>query len=405
MAKRPTFAAWLDDTNDVIKVFLAAGQIPDLINLAGGLPAPEVWPVAPLADIASDAVQTHSNAVLNYSPVDGLPDLRDAIAARFTKGALQLTRENVLIVSAGTQGLDLLGKVLLEEGATIACQSPAYLGALDAWRPRRPDYRPMRLEANDLDLGAAFTGAQFAYVVPNFSNPSGRLVEMDQRRALLAAAQDTGTWLVEDDPYAGLFFEGAPLPTLLALSAQGDATYQGPVIYLGTVSKELAPGLRVGWVIAAPEVIKAMTAAKQGSDMFTCGLAQQTVLGAMRQGLSESGVAKAVDLYRARRDALVAAMDQHLSPYFDWDVPKGGMFVWATAKDPDFDTDQLMQVGLGHKVCISPGSVFDPLGKDRRSVRINFTFNSEDRLQEGVKRLAAASRDLIKDAGKLNQIA
>ncbi|MEM9715661.1 MAG: PLP-dependent aminotransferase family protein [Pseudomonadota bacterium] len=398
MAQRPAFAKWLDDTNDVIAVFLAAGQIPDLINLAGGLPAPEVWPVDGLADLARDAVLDHPSDVLNYSPVDGLPALRDEIATRFSKGDLNLTRDNVLIVSAGTQGLSLLGQVLLEEGAAIACQSPAYLGALDAWRPRRPDYRPIRLEANDLDLATSFADTQFAYVVPNFSNPSGRLVEMDQRHALIDAAEAAQTWLVEDDPYAGLFFEGEPLPSLLELSAKGNPVYEGPVVYMGTVSKELAPGLRVGWVIAAPEMIAALKAAKQGSDMFTCGLAQQTVLGAMQKGLSAKGMAAAVDLYRTRRDALLAAMDTHLSPYFDWDVPKGGMFVWATAKDPSLDTNALMQVGLDHKVCISPGSVFDPLGMDRRSVRINFTYNDEARLAEGVKRLAEATKSLVKQA-------
>ena len=396
MAPRPKFNAWLKDKNDVIKVFLAAGQIPDLINLAGGLPAPESWPVAELSDLAGQAVLDNTAGVLNYSPIDGLPELRDAIAARYSKDALKLTRENVLITSAGTQALDLAGKVLIEEGAKIACQTPAYLGALDAFRSRRPSYTPFDLTANDLDLQGAFGGAQFAYVVPNFSNPSGRLVGMDQRQDLLDSVDATGTWIIEDDPYAGLFYEGEPLPSLLEMSATGDQTYQGPVIYMGTVSKELAPGLRVGWVIAAPEMIEAMTAAKQGSDMFTSGLTQQVVLGAMRKDLPAQAQKQVVDLYRKRRDALADAMDEHLSDYFDWDVPKGGMFIWATAKDPLLNTDDLMKVGLDHKVCISPGSVFDPLGQDRRSVRINFTFNSEDMLAEGVRRLGAATRAILK---------
>ena len=395
MAQRPAFASWLNDTNDVIKVFLAAGQIPGLINLAGGLPAPETWPVDALTEFAANAIPKAPDDVLNYSPVDGFPDLRDAVAERYSKNDLRLTRENVLITSAGTQGLDLLGKVLLEEGADVACQSPAYLGALDAWRPRRPNYRPMRLEANDLDLHSAFAGAQFAYVVPNFSNPSGRLVGADQRRDILEAAKQTGTWLVEDDPYAGLFYDCEPLPSLLEMSATGEATYEGPVVYMGTVSKELAPGLRVGWVIAAPEMIAALTAAKQGADMFTCGIAQQMVLEALRSGLAKQTLAETVKLYRQRRNALVAAMDAHLSDYFDWDVPQGGMFVWATAKDPNLDTNALMQVGLEHKVCISPSSVFDPMGQDHRSARINFTFNDAEKLREGVRRLAAATQAML----------
>ncbi|MEO1562043.1 MAG: PLP-dependent aminotransferase family protein [Pseudomonadota bacterium] len=396
MAQRPAFASWLNDTNDVIKVFLAAGQIPDLINLAGGLPAPETWPVDALTEFAAGAIPKATDAVLNYSPVDGFPDLRDAVAERYSKNGLRLTRENVLITSAGTQGLALLGMALLEQGASVACQSPAYLGALDAWRPRRPTYRPMRLEANDLDLNMSFDGAQFAYVVPNFSNPSGRLVGTEQRREILAAAEETRIWVVEDDPYAGLFYDCDPLPSLLEMSATGEETYTGPVVYLGTVSKELAPGLRVGWVIAAPEMVAALTAAKQGADMFTCGIAQQVVLEALRSGLSEQTLKETVKLYHRRRDALVSAMDRHLSPYFDWDVPQGGMFVWATAKDPSLNTNALMEVGLRHKVCISPSSVFDPMGRDHRSARINFTFNSEDRLEEGVRRLAAATAALLR---------
>ena len=394
MPQRPSFAKWLDDTNDVIKVFLAAGQIPDLINLAGGLPAPESWPVEALSELAGQAVLENTNGVLNYSPIDGLPELRDAIAARYSTGHLKLTRDNVIITSAGTQALGLAGTVLLEEGQKVACQTPAYLGALDAFRSRRPAYVPMDLTANDLDLEAAFEGAQFGYVVPNFSNPSGRLVEMDQRHALLEAAEKTGIWLIEDDPYAGLFYEGEPLPSLLEMSARGDTTYQGPIIYMGTVSKELAPGLRVGWVIAAPEMIAAMTAAKQGSDMFTSGLTQQVVLSAMQKRVTKDTQSKTVALYKQRRDALVAAMEDHLSAHFDWEVPTGGMFIWATAKDPDLDTNALMRTGLDYKVCISPSSVFDPMGQDRRSARINFTFNPEDKLTEGVKRLAAATRAL-----------
>ncbi|MGR3804387.1 aminotransferase-like domain-containing protein [Marinibacterium profundimaris] len=391
---RPALARWLSQTNDVTQTFLAAGRIPGLINLAGGLPDPSVWPVDALAGYAQSAVADHPGDSLAYSPIDGLPGLRDVIAARFSRGDLKLGRENVMVTTGGMQALDLVGKVLLDQGDAIAAQSPAYLGALDAWMPRGPAYRPMRLDTNDVDIAGCMAGAKFAYTVPNFSNPSGRLVEADQRQELVAAAHDTGCWLVEDDPYGALYYDGDPLPRLLDLSAkgQGDGPYDGPVIYLGTLSKELAPGMRIGWVIAAPEMIVALTTAKQGSDMFTSGICQRMAQSALEDGLPEQVLPQIIDLYRARRDALCAAMAEHLGDLYDWDVPKGGMFVWAVAKDPRLNTDALMTRGLDHGVCISPSSVFDPEGKDHRATRLNFTLNPPEKLAEGVRRLAEATR-------------
>ena len=388
---RPAFARWLAQTNDVTQIFLSAGQAPDLINMAGGLPDPTTWPVAELSALAASAVGDHTTEALGYGPIEGLPALRDALAARFGTPELTLTRANVLVTTGGMQALDLIGKALLEECGLIAAQTPAYLGALDAWRPRLPRYRTMRLEAPDFDPIAGFAGAQFAYTVPNFSNPTGRLVGLDSRRAMVAAAETTGTWLVEDDPYGTLYYDAAPLPRMLTLSGAGQSgVYAGPVVYLGTLSKELAPGFRIGWVIAAPEMIAALTAAKQGADMCTSGLSQRVALKAFETGLVDRINPGILSLYRSRRDALCETMTEHLAQYFDWQIPVGGMFVWATAKDPALDTDRLLRQALKCGVGITPSSVFDPHGEDRRSIRINFTLNAPDRLAEGVRRLTRA---------------
>lgn len=396
-ARRPHFANWLAESNDVTQTFLSAGQIPGLINMAGGLPDPATWPVSDLSMLAAKAVADHPGEALAYAPIEGLPGLRDLIAARFSAPRLSLTRENVLITTGGMQALDLLGKVLLDGGGLIAAQTPAYLGALDAWKPRYPAYRPMRLEAEDFDPVAAFGGAQFAYTVPNFSNPTGRLIGLDDRRALVAAAEVTGTWLVEDDPYGTLYYDGAPLPRMLNLCGKGEAIYNGPVIYLGTLSKELAPGFRIGWVIAAPEMIKVLISAKQGSDMSTSGLSQRIAQDAFAAGLSERVLPAILALYRSRRDALCTAMARHLGDLFEWDIPTGGMFVWATARNPALNTDTLLREALAHGVCITPSSVFDPEAKNRRSIRINFTLNNPEKLEEGVRRLAEATRATICD--------
>ncbi|MFC3182137.1 aminotransferase-like domain-containing protein [Cypionkella sinensis] len=396
-SRRPAFAKWLGDTNDVTQIFLSAGQIPGLINMAGGLPDPQTWPIKAMSDLAAKAVQDHPTDALAYAPIEGLPALRDLIAARFSAPGLLLSRENVLITSGGMQGLDLIGKVLLEEGSLIAAQTPAYLGALDAWRPRRPSYRPMRLDANDFAPETALHGTQFAYTVPNFSNPTGRLVPLADRQALVAAAQATGTWLIEDDPYGTLYYDSAPLARMLTLAATGGA-YDGPVIYLGTLSKELAPGFRVGWVIAAPEMIQALVMAKQGSDMSTSGIGQRITLDAFASGLTDSILPNILNLYRDRRDALCAAMRTHLADLFDWQTPEGGMFVWATARNPALNTDHLLRAALANGTCITPSSVFDPTGQNRRAIRINFTFNPPEKLTEGIRRLATATRACLAEA-------
>jgi 2-aminoadipate transaminase len=400
VAPRPAFARWLGATNDVTRRFLAAGRIPGLINIAGGLPAPELYPAAEVAELARRAIAEHPQDTLGYGPIEGLPELRDALAARFSTSELRLTRENLLVTTSGMQGLDLIGKALLEEGGLIAGQFPTYLGALDAWRPRRPAYRNLLLEEPGFDPLAAMAGAQFAYTVPNFSNPTGRLVGLPLRQALVDAAHRTGVWLIEDDPYGALHYDGAPLPRLLALSGrrQRGRLYDGPVLYMGTLSKEIAPGLRIGWVIAAPEMIEALTLAKQGSDMCTSGVTQRIALAALESGLVERLRPVIVDLYRARRDALCAALAEHLAEWFAWEVPVGGMFVWAVARDPALDTDRLFQAGLGAGVCVTPSSVFDPAGYNRRALRLNFTLNPPDRLAEGVRRLAAAVRTLAQEA-------
>lgn len=399
-APRPAFAGWLGTTNDVTRRFLGAGRIPGLVNMAGGLPAPEIYPAAEIAELARLVIAEHPQECLGYGPIEGLPDLRDAIAARFATAELRLRPENVLVTTSGMQGLDLVGKVLLEEGGLIAGQFPTYLGALDAWRPRRPAYRNLVLDQPGFDAVAALAGAQFAYTVPNFSNPTGRMVGPETRRALVEAAHRTGTWLVEDDPYGALHYDGPRQPRLLELSAgrRPGRLYDGPVVYMGTLSKEVAPGLRVGWVIAAPDMIEALVMAKQGSDMCTSGITQRIALAALEGGLIERLQPVIVGLYRARRDALCAALAQHLADWFEWQVPTGGMFVWAVARDPAFDTDLLLPVALEAGVSVAPSSVFDATGRNRRALRLNFTLNPPDRLEEGVRRLAGAMRAFLREA-------
>ena len=399
ISKRP-FAKWLGDTNEVTRIFLAAGEIPDMINLAGGLPEPSVWPADIIADMAYKAVLENTEEALAYSPIEGLPRLRDVIAERYNNNETKLTRDNVLVTTGGMQALDLLGKIMLDEGGLIAGQFPTYLGALDAWRPRKPSYRPMHLEGNKkFDAHAALEGAKFGYIVPNFSNPSGFLVPLETRKSFVDAAHATGTLLIEDDPYGTLYLDGPPLPRLLDLSAKRQiGPYDGPIVYLGTLSKMLVPGLRIGWVIGAPDVITALTLAKQGSDICTSGLCQKIAQEAFSQGLIEDILAPTLSIYKTRRDVLCDAMEANLSELFQWTKPQGGMFVWAQAIDPRIDTDLLLHTAMDCGVCVSPSSAFDPSGANKNSIRINFTLNEPDKLNVGIKRLATATRRLLAES-------
>ncbi|MEM7216301.1 MAG: PLP-dependent aminotransferase family protein [Pseudomonadota bacterium] len=387
----PENAIWLNETNDITRMFLAAGRIPDMVNIAGGLPEASLYPHEELAEISNRVLLDNPGDCLNYPPIDGLPQLRDCIAERYTTTDLKLTRDNVLILTGGMQGLDLVGKGLVNPGDKIAVQSPAYLGALDAWKPRMPQLDPFFPDANDFQPAKQFHNAKFAYTVPNFSNPTGKLVGVAQREAMIEAALECGSWILEDDPYGALFYDHEPLPRMIDLwSKQNPGEYRGPILYLGTFSKQVAPGLRVGWIIGPPDMIETLTIVKQGSDMCTSGLSQMIAQQAYEEGLPDRILPEILDTYRTRRDALCDAMTESLNQYFYWEKPVGGMFVWATAKQDIADTDRLLEDAMAEKVCISPSSAFDPLGTDRSSVRLNFTFTPPQRLREGARRLAVA---------------
>lgn len=392
---RAAFAGWLSKTNEITRAFLGAGEIEGLINIAGGLPDPATYPAEDIAKIAAKAIRDYPAETLGYSPIEGLTDLRNLIAQRFSTPSMTLSTRNVLITTSGMQGLDLVGKALLDNGDVVAGQFPTYLGALDAWRPRQPKFRNMDFTAEGFDPVAAMQGAKFAYTVPNFSNPTGRLVGSQMREALVAAANFSGAWLVEDDPYGSLNFEGPLPPTALQIAMQSGDT--GPVVYMGTMSKLISPGLRVGWVIAAPEMIEALTLAKQGSDMCTSGITQRIAFELLKSGMIEARQSEVAAHYRSRRDALCAALSEHLSKWFEWEVPAGGMFVWARARDGRIDTDRLFEIGLEEKVCISPSSVFDAHGDDRQGIRLNFTLNTEEDLVEAIRRLARTVERFLKE--------
>jgi 2-aminoadipate transaminase len=392
---RPPYAAWLRSTNNITQQFLSLGSKPDVISMAGGLPASEFYPVAAVEEATRAALARWGSQALEYGAVEGFPALRDAIAARISGATGGLfTRENILLTTGSMQGLDLIGKVLLDPGDLVVAQFPTYLGALDAWRPRGPRYAKLDWTLTAPGFEETLREAKFVYAVPNYSNPTGVLVPQHERRALLDKVVAAGTWLVEDDPYLPLQLDGAAGASILAhdRARHGADRYDGSVLYLGTLSKSLVPGLRVGWVVAEPKIIQMLALAKQSTDLSSSMFAQSVALALIEGTVEAEQVVLTVAAYRARRDALCAAAAECLSPWFEWEVPPGGMFVWMRATHPGIDTNVLYTHALAENVAFVPSSVFDPSGELRSAMRLNFTRNPPEVLADGIRRLARAVR-------------
>jgi len=390
--QRPAYAEWLQSTNNISQQFLAFGGRADVVSLAGGLPAAELYPVAAIQAATERALAKHGTAALEYGAIEGFPGLRQLIAARVSaETGGTFTAANVLVTTGSMQALDLIGKVLLDAGDLIVAQSPTYLGALDSWRPRGPRYHKLDWDGEDAGIATALAQAKFVYAVPNYSNPTGVLVSQDRRAALLDQVIAAGTWLVEDDPYNSIQLDGPPGPSILShYTARHTGPYDGPVIYLGTLSKSLVPGLRVGWVVAAPGMIQTLALAKQASDLSSSMFTHAVALELLEQNFDQEHSRAIVPHYRERRDALCEEASRRLADWFDWDVPVGGMFVWMRNRDRTIDTDELYRFAIEEKVAFVPSSVFDFTGEDRFAMRVNFTRSSPEVIREGVRRLERA---------------
>ncbi|WP_162539147.1 PLP-dependent aminotransferase family protein [Granulicella sp. WH15] len=394
---RPASARWISSSNNLTQQFLSFGGQPDMVSLAGGLPAAELYPVAAIQAASQRALANHGTAALEYGPVEGLPALRQLIADRVSaETGGSFSPANVMLTTGAMQALDLIGKVLVDAGDLIVTQSPTYVGALDAWRPRSPRYHKLDWTLHDPSLDRNLREAKFVYTVPNYSNPTGVLVSQECRAALLEKVIEAGTWLVEDDPYHSLQLDGPTGQTILHhYVAQNPGPYAGPVIYLGTVSKSLVPGLRVGWIIAEANLIQSLAVAKMSSDLSSSMFTQAVAFELLHANVDRTHAATMIPAYRERRDALCREAALRLSPWFEWETPVGGMFVWMRARNNAIDTNELYRFAVEEKVAFVPSSVFDFTGEDRFAMRVNFTRNAPEVLAEGVRRLERAIRNYL----------
>ena len=387
-------------TSSAIRELLKLTSRADIISFAGGLPAPELFPVEQVRAAVDTVLTEHGTSALQYSTTEGYPPLREMITRHMARYGIKVGIESVLITTGSQEALDLIGKILINPGDRILTETPSYLGALQAFTMYGADYVSVPIDDDGLETSrleeALRAGPKFMYVLPNFQNPAGVTLSLPRRRELVGLSDRYGIPIVEDDPYGQLRYEGQHLPPLVVLDAElhndhQNGRYRGGVIYLSTFSKTLAPGLRLGWVVAPTEVIQRLVMAKQGTDLHSSTFDQMVAHEVARSGFIDQHVARLREVYRRRRDVMLQALEQVLPPETGvrWTRPHGGLFLWVTLPE-SLDASRLLETAVEEKVAFVPGVCFDPAGLVRNTMRLNFSNASEPMIREGIARLGAA---------------
>jgi 2-aminoadipate transaminase len=378
-----------------IREMLKVTQDPSVISFGGGLPAAELFPVEEVSAAQDRVMRTRGAAALQYSVTDGIRELREWVAARMgAKHGLSVSADDVVITGGSQQGLDLYGRVFLDPGDAVALANPSYLGAIQAFDAFEADYVPVASdgegivpEALDAALARCAVPPKFLYLVPNFDNPSGTTLAAERRPRIVEICARHGVPILEDDPYGEIAFEDAPPPALATYAAQGRVTY------LGTGSKIVAPGLRVAWMVVPDRELRdKIVTAKQGADLHSSSYAQHVFHEYVSdEGRLDAHVGRIRATYRARRDAMLAALEREMPSHVRWNAPRGGMFLWATV-GAGIDTEELFEVAVRDRVVFVPGRPFHPNRDAGDGMRLNFSAMSEERIAEGIARLARAVR-------------
>ena len=383
----------------IIRELLKFTMQPDVISFAGGLPAPELFPLEEFEAASCRLLHEHGASALQYGPTEGYAPLRQFICERMNRQGIKVEPGNVLITSGSQQALDLIGKILINPGDRVLVEEPTYLGALQAWNAYQAEYVGVPMDDHgmrtELLEDALRVGPKFMYILPNFQNPGGTTLALERRRDLVRLSNKYGIPLVEDDPYGALRFEGQPLPPLVTLDADyqtgvkpnGHGFMVGNVLYLGTFSKTLAPGLRLGWIVAPLEVIDQLVMAKQGTDLHTSSFDQMLAYEIVKGGFLDQHVQIIRKVYQERRDVMLAALERCFPEGCSWTRPEGGLFLWARV--PEWiDTGAMMADAANMKVAYAPGFAFyaDP-ARGHNTMRLNFSNAQPAQIEEGIRRL------------------
>jgi 2-aminoadipate transaminase len=365
-----------------------------IISFAGGLPAADMFPITALQEACQRVLAEHGARALQYGPTQGYRPLREMISRHTARYGISITPDQVLVTSGAQQALDLIGKVFMNPGDRILVEAPTHAGALEAWQSYQAEYVGVPLDAEgiqtDLLEAALRSGPKLLYVLPNFHNPTGVTLSLARRLKLVALADQYGVPILEDDPYGQLRYAGehiAPLAVLDGrLHTREHLPDSGNVLYLCTFSQTLAPGLRLGWMIAPVDVMQHLVQAKQGADLQTSLFLQMVAYEVARGGFLDHHVRELRVIYRERRDAMLIALRHSFPPETTWTEPQGGLFVWVTLP-PTLDATAVLQAALAANVAFAPGPAFFAQGGGQHMMRLNFTCMEPDRIEEGIRRL------------------
>ena len=368
----------------VIREILKITERPGIISLAGGLPSPDTFPVEAMREATARVLRDTAREALQYAASEGFGPLREWVAQHLAAQGQQVDASQVLITTGSQQGLDLVGKVLIDADSSVAVEAPTYLGALQAFAPYEPEVMTVPCDDDGpLPDGLAVAqGARFLYVLPNFQNPSGRCMGEARRAALTAAAQARALPLVEDNPYGDLWFDAAPPPPLAARWPEG-------TVYLGSFSKVLAPGLRLGYVVAPHALGPKLLQAKQAADLHTPGFNQRVVFEVIRDGFLRRHVPTIRARYKAQRDAMRQALEAHMPPGCRWTVPSGGMFFWVELPQ-GVDAVALLPKAVELGMAYVPGAAFFAERPRLNTLRLSFVTVAPAEIERGIALLAQA---------------
>jgi 2-aminoadipate transaminase len=390
--------------SSVIRELLKLTQRPEVISFAGGLPAPELFPIERFQEACQRVLAEKGSSALQYGTTEGYAPLREMIAHNMSRYGIVAGVENVLITSGSQQALDLIGKLLVNPGDHLLVEAPTYLGALQAFDVYGAEYVSVPIDDNGLQTElldeALRSGPKFMYVLPNFQNPGGVTLSEGRRHELVFLADKYGIPIIEDDPYGQLRYEGEHLPALVVVDRENlrrdDGYRLGNVIYLSSFSKTLAPGLRLGWIVAPTEVIGKLVQLKQGADLHTSTFAQFVAYEVARDGFLDEHVRNIRQVYRQRRDAMLSALKEFFPPEVTWTHPAGGLFLWVNLPE-GIECQALFEVALRENVAFVPGNCFYATGDEgRRHMRLNFSNAQPEQIREGIRRLSAAVRSQMK---------
>ena len=377
-----------------IREILKVTERPGILNFAGGLPSPETFPVAAMHAACATVLGEDLNvarASLQYASSEGLPELRQWVAAEMAKQGAHISPDQVLITTGSQQGLDLIAKVLLDKGSRMLVESPTYLGALQAFTPMQPSIESVESDSGGVSAPALRKALEkgerprFVYLLPNFQNPTGRTMDEARRNDVIAVCREFGLPIVEDNPYGELWFEAPPPAPLLARWPEG-------VLYLGSFSKILAPGLRLGYVIAPPELYPKLLQAKQAADLHTPGFNQRVVAEVIKDGFLDRHVPTIRDRYHQQRDAMLAALQRELGDTgAEWTRPVGGMFIWVRLPEGLIAKD-LLPAAVEAGMAFVPGAPFYAENADPRTLRLSFVTSTPEQIDRGMAALAQVVR-------------